>query len=42
MREQQELIGYHLEQAYRSRVELGPPDDHARTLARAVAVAAGG
>jgi class 3 adenylate cyclase/tetratricopeptide (TPR) repeat protein len=37
MREQQELIGYHLEQAYRFRVELGPPDDHARTLARAAA-----
>ena len=41
MREQQELIGYHLEQAYRSRVELGPPDDHARTLARAAAAQLG-
>jgi tetratricopeptide (TPR) repeat protein len=35
--EQQELLGYHLEQAYRSRAEVGPPDDHARTLARAAA-----
>jgi class 3 adenylate cyclase/tetratricopeptide (TPR) repeat protein len=34
MGEQQELLGYHLEQAYRSRAELAPPDDHARTLAR--------
>jgi tetratricopeptide (TPR) repeat protein len=41
MREQQELIGYHLEQAYRFRVELGPPDDHARTLARAAAAQLG-
>jgi class 3 adenylate cyclase/tetratricopeptide (TPR) repeat protein len=37
MREQQELVGYHLEQAYRNRAELGPPDDHARTLAHAAA-----
>ena len=37
MGEQQELLGYHLEQAYRFRVELGPPDDHARTLARGAA-----
>jgi hypothetical protein len=37
MQERQELLGYHLEQAYRSRAELGPPDDHARTLARAAA-----
>ena len=41
MREQQELIGYHLEQAYRFCVELGPPDDHARTLARAAAAQLG-
>ena len=37
MGEQQELLGYHLEQAYRSRAELGPPDDHTRTLARGAA-----
>jgi class 3 adenylate cyclase/tetratricopeptide (TPR) repeat protein len=37
LREQQELVGYHLEQAYRLRVELGPPDNHAWTLARAAA-----
>ena len=28
-----EIAGYHLEQAYRYRVELGPADEHARTLA---------
>jgi len=28
-----EVIGSHLEQAYRYRVELGPPDGHARRLA---------
>jgi class 3 adenylate cyclase/tetratricopeptide (TPR) repeat protein len=28
------IIGYHLEQAYRARADLGPVDDHARTLAR--------
>src|SRR5581483_7565858 len=27
-----ELVGYHLEQAYRYRDELGPLDDHARSL----------
>jgi class 3 adenylate cyclase/tetratricopeptide (TPR) repeat protein len=37
MREQQELLGYHLEQAYLARAELGPPDDHARMLAHAAA-----
>ena len=31
--EYEEILGYHLEQAYRYRVELGPPDDHARSLA---------
>ncbi|MDP9243370.1 MAG: AAA family ATPase, partial [Actinomycetota bacterium] len=29
-----EIIGAHLENAYRYRVELGPPDDETRTLAR--------
>src|SRR6266511_3039302 len=28
-----EIVGYHLEQAYRYRVELGPADERARTLA---------
>jgi class 3 adenylate cyclase/predicted ATPase len=27
------ILGYHLEQAYRYRVVLGPPDEHARELA---------
>ncbi len=31
--EYEEIIAYHLEQAYRYRAELGPPDDHARDLA---------
>jgi tetratricopeptide (TPR) repeat protein len=31
--EADELVGYHLEQAYRLRAELGPPDDRARELA---------
>jgi tetratricopeptide (TPR) repeat protein len=31
--EYEEIIAYHLEQAYRYRVELGPPDSHARELA---------
>jgi class 3 adenylate cyclase/tetratricopeptide (TPR) repeat protein len=31
--EYEEIIAYHLEQAYRYRVELGPPDPHARELA---------
>jgi class 3 adenylate cyclase/tetratricopeptide (TPR) repeat protein len=35
--ERLELVGYHLEQAYRTRVELGPPDDHAQGLAQAAA-----
>ena len=30
--EYEEIIAYHLEQAYRYRVELGPPDAQARTL----------
>jgi len=31
--EYEEIIGYHLEQAYRYRTELGPPDAHAQALA---------
>ena len=31
--EYEEIIAYHLEQAYRYRAELGPPDAHARELA---------
>jgi class 3 adenylate cyclase/tetratricopeptide (TPR) repeat protein len=33
--EYEEIAGYHLEQAYRYRIELGPVDDHARHLAAA-------
>ena len=33
VREYEEILGYHLEQAYRYRRELGPPDEQARTLA---------
>ena len=33
----EEIVGYHLEHAYRYRVELGPVDDPARALARAAA-----
>jgi tetratricopeptide (TPR) repeat protein len=32
-----EIVGYHLEQAYRYRAELGPIDDAARAVARAAA-----
>ncbi|MGZ5293073.1 MAG: adenylate/guanylate cyclase domain-containing protein [Actinomycetota bacterium] len=32
--EYQEILGHHLEQAYRYRSELGPPDDRTRALAR--------
>jgi class 3 adenylate cyclase/tetratricopeptide (TPR) repeat protein len=32
--EPDELVGYHLEQAYRYRLELRPPDDHTRELGR--------
>jgi class 3 adenylate cyclase/tetratricopeptide (TPR) repeat protein len=35
--EYEEILGYHLEQAYRYRVELAPPDDQARSLAAAAA-----
>ncbi len=31
--EYDEVLGYHLERAYRYRAELGPPDDEARSLA---------
>jgi class 3 adenylate cyclase/tetratricopeptide (TPR) repeat protein len=31
---EEEIVGYHLEQAYRYRAELGPVDDAAHTLAR--------
>jgi tetratricopeptide (TPR) repeat protein len=31
--EYEEIIAYHLEQAYRYRIELAPPDAHARELA---------
>jgi tetratricopeptide (TPR) repeat protein len=31
-REYEEIIGYHLEQAYRYRRELGPPDERARAI----------
>jgi class 3 adenylate cyclase len=30
--EYEEILGYHLEQAYRNRAQLGPLDDRARTL----------
>ena len=33
--EYEEIVGYHFEQAYRYRAELGPIDDAARALARA-------
>jgi predicted ATPase len=33
----QEIRGYHLEQAYRYRAELGPVDDHGASLARRAA-----
>ena len=32
-----EIVGYHLEQAYRYRAELGPLDEHAAVLARRAA-----
>src|SRR5207237_2435014 len=31
--ELEEILGYHLERAYRLRAELGPVDEHARALA---------
>jgi tetratricopeptide (TPR) repeat protein len=33
MAEYEEIVAYHLEQAYRYRAELGPPDAHAQKLA---------
>jgi len=35
--EYEEILAYHLEQAYRYRVELGPPDARARSIAQAAA-----
>ena len=35
--ERDELLGYHLEQAYRYRIDLGPPDAHGHELATAAA-----
>ncbi len=35
--EYEEILAYHLEQAYRFRVELGPPDDRTRAIAQAAA-----
>ena len=35
--EQEEILGYHLERAYRLRMELGPDDDRGHELARAAA-----
>ena len=35
--EQEELVGYHLERAYRYRINLGPVDGHGRELARRAA-----
>ncbi len=37
MVEYEEILGYHLEQAYRYRIELGAPDDLARGLAKRAA-----
>jgi class 3 adenylate cyclase/tetratricopeptide (TPR) repeat protein len=37
--EYQEILGHHLEQAYRYRSELGPADDRTRALARDAAMA---
>jgi class 3 adenylate cyclase/tetratricopeptide (TPR) repeat protein len=35
--EYEEILAYHLEQAYRYRVELGPPDERTRAIAHAAA-----
>jgi class 3 adenylate cyclase/tetratricopeptide (TPR) repeat protein len=35
--EYEEILGYHLEQVYRYRTELGPPDEHARAIAERAA-----
>jgi tetratricopeptide (TPR) repeat protein len=35
--EYEEILGYHLERAYRYRAELGPVDEHGRALARRAA-----
>ncbi|MGZ4317392.1 MAG: ATP-binding protein, partial [Gaiellaceae bacterium] len=39
--EYEEILGYHLEQAYRYREELGPPDEQARELATRAAARLG-
>jgi class 3 adenylate cyclase/tetratricopeptide (TPR) repeat protein len=39
--EYEEIIGYHLEQSYRLREELGPPDDQAGSVAERAAVRLG-
>src|SRR5262249_38380097 len=39
--EYQEIVGYHLEQAYRYRVELGLADDEARSVGREAALRLG-
>ena len=41
-REYEEIIGYHLEQAYRYRSELGSLDDRARELGRRASLLLGG
>jgi tetratricopeptide (TPR) repeat protein len=38
MGEYEEIVGYHLEQAYRYRAQLGPIDHHGRELGRRAAV----
>jgi class 3 adenylate cyclase/tetratricopeptide (TPR) repeat protein len=35
--EYEEILAYHLEQAYRYRIELGSPDERARSIAKAAA-----
>jgi class 3 adenylate cyclase/tetratricopeptide (TPR) repeat protein len=40
--EYEDIVGYHLEQAYRYRVDLGPADDRARDLAERAAAALAG
>jgi class 3 adenylate cyclase/tetratricopeptide (TPR) repeat protein len=39
--EYDELVGHHLEQSYRQRCELGPPDDDTRALGRSAAARLG-
>jgi class 3 adenylate cyclase/tetratricopeptide (TPR) repeat protein len=42
LREYEEIVGYHLEQAHRYRTELGPPDEHARSVGRRAGSLLGG